>query len=171
MTPAMSDGPIVLHSEPELQIATWRRVFINIWRARRVSLRLLETIARCESEFSQADPSPHALITVVDADVALGIEDDAKKLSVRHAKAMDRHVDAHVQVVMGTGIKRYAAIAVIKATFALSRPSYPTKVTRDFQRGVDWLVAHHGTAAPELAAMVARLYRDQLTRAGKTCWD
>jgi hypothetical protein len=154
--------PEILHQEPELLCADVEGVFVNLWGARKVQLRHIEALIEAQLAWA-GEERRFGVLTLIDVDVASGIEDDAKQHSAAHTRRMASRVFGQAQVPMGGRLKAFAARQVMKAQNAFMASPSPVTIHGSVRDAARWMAGQSPTSldASILTAQVETLWRER----------
>lgn len=133
----MIEPATLLHADEDYACATWRRVFIVLWR-RDTPVLAVQDVARRQRSFGSALPEGCGMITVIDVEARpLGAEASRELATfLRNAS----HVKASGVAYEGTGFRASVARTVVTSLTVLARQPFPHQVFSTVPDACRWLM-------------------------------
>ena len=162
----MNENPRITHQAPNVTLATWREVFVSVWRA-------VGTVNDVRTQYAQQRQHAQKLgsekviaISVVQSRAAMSLDADVRRAIEEGTKTTQEHMKASAVIITADGFGAAAIRSVIAALMMLNRPKFPTQVFGNDDEACAWAGGFltnvtRGGASP--AAALRTALRDVVT--------
>lgn len=149
----MSEPAELLSVDANHAVATWRRVFVHVWRMHTTLPVARASMANLKM-FGAERPGGIGMITIIGA----GAPPPSTEVS-RELASMIRNAEVRASAVAfeGGGFRASIVRSVITGLAILARPPYPHFVTGTLAEASDWLIESLDRAGVEAFASPAEL--------------